>query len=191
MGFVGYYMRREKWWSLLILVPMLGLVGYHYAGFLREAISFFPNHLLSAVFCAATVVIYPLFIFKDKKLRLSGLVVSVVLLIACTVYAFAGGRQVYTTTIMAGGGRQNVEFDDTWSVSLEDESYGKVSIVYEEGIETFTVRADFIRTGETKLILESPDGEKRTFDLVINRDSYRINEVSPDAPENGGTEVIS
>ena len=70
MAFVGYYMRKEKWWSLLILVPMLFFVGYHYMNFFGEAVHFFPQHLLSALFCAATMIIYPLFIFGDKRLRL-------------------------------------------------------------------------------------------------------------------------
>ena len=67
MAFVGWYMKKDKWWGLLILAPMLAFLGYHYSGFLREAVSFFPNHLLSAIFCAVTLILYPLGIFRDKK----------------------------------------------------------------------------------------------------------------------------
>ena len=176
MGFAGYYMRKEKWWSLLILVPVMGLVAYQYVDYFRETTSFFPHHLLTTVFCAATVLIYPLCIFKDKKLKIAGFAVSLLLLIGATVLAISTGRMTYDTTVMISGGSRNVEFDDTYSAYLEDEAYGEVTIVYEEKIESYIINASFVKTGQTKLILISPDGEKRTFDLVINRDSYEVEE---------------
>ncbi len=178
MGFVGYYMRKEKWWSLLILVPMLAFVGYHYATFLREAVSFFPNHLLSTVFCAATVIIYPLFIFSEKKLRLIGVIISAAILLAGTVFALASGRSTYNTTVLISGGSQNVEFDDTYDVSLEDDSFGRAFIVYEENIECYMVNAEFTKTGDTKLILESPKGDRHVFALTVYRDSYHVEEIT-------------
>ena len=174
-------MRKEKWWSLLILVPMLAFVGDHYVGFLKDTVSFFPNHLLSAVFCAATVVIYPLFIFKEKKLRTAGAAISVVILLAATVFSLSTGRSVYRTTVMVSGGNLNVEFDDSYSANPEDEAYGKVFIVYEENSESYMINAEFTKTGKTKMVLEAPDGTKRTFDLVVSRDSYHVEE------ETGGT----
>lgn len=178
MGFVGYYMRKEKWWSLLILCPMLLFVGYHYSGFLREAISFFPNHLLSAIFCAVTMIIYPLFIFNNKTLRIIGLVFSLVVIVAATVLVMLSGKSVYKTTVLANGGNLNVEFDETYTVSLEDETYGKVCIVYEDNIDSYMVNAEFRKTGRTRLILKSPDGNVRTFSLDIGRDTYNIEEIS-------------
>ncbi len=178
MGFVGYYMRKEKWWSLLILVPMLAFVGYHYVNFLREAVSFFPNHLLSAVFCAATVIIYPLFIFSEKKLRVIGVVISAAILLAGTVFALSSGRSVYNTTVLVSGGSQNVEFDDSYEVSLEDDSFGRAFIVYEENIESYMVNAEFTKTGDTRLILESPKGERHVYSLTVYRDSYHVEEIA-------------
>ena len=178
MGFVGYYMRKEKWWSLLILLPMLGLVGYQYSGFLKEAVSFFPNHLLSALFCVATVIIYPLFIFQEKKLKIAGLIISVVILLAATVLALAGGKQVYNTTIMVEGGTMDLTFDETYTAYLEDDSYGTLEIVYLDSIEAHAINAEFTDTGDTRLILEAPDGTKRIFNITIERYSYHIEEAA-------------
>ena len=69
MAFVGWYMKKDKWWGLLILGPMLLFVGYHYQRYFGEAWHFFPQHLLTALFCAATMLLYPLYIFKDKRIR--------------------------------------------------------------------------------------------------------------------------
>ena len=155
MGYVGWYMRKEKWWSLLILVPMLLFVGSHAFGFLQEARSFFPNHLLSA-----------------------GFGISLAIVLAVTVLAFTGARQVYSTTLLVEGGKLNLEFDDTYTAYLEDPSYGTVSIEYEEAIESWMVNADLTRTGQTRLILVSPTGETHTFDLTIERNSYHIEEAA-------------
>ena len=178
MGYVGWYMRKEKWWSLLILVPMLLFVGSHAFGFLQEARSFFPNHLLSALFCIVTVLAYPLLIFRSKRLRLTGFGISLAIVLAVTVLAFTGARQVYSTTLLVEGGKLNLEFDDTYTAYLEDPSYGTVSIEYEEDIESWMVNADLTRIGQTRLILVSPTGETHTFDLTIERNSYHIEEAA-------------
>ncbi|MCR4615470.1 MAG: hypothetical protein K5756_04905 [Clostridiales bacterium] len=177
MGFVGYYMRKEKWWSFCIPVPILAFLGFHYYGFLGEVISYFPNHLLSAIFCAVTMIVYPLFIFKEKKLRIAGLIISIVILAAASIFALNSGGNSYNTTLMTSGGSAGVEFDESYKPYLEDESFGEVSIVYEKNIDTYMVNADFVKTGETKFILEAPDGEKRIFSLVVNRNSYDIEEI--------------
>ena len=178
MGFAGYYLRKEKWWSMLILGPILVMLGYHYYGFFRETISFFPNHLLSAIFCVATMLIYPVFIFSDKRLKIAGLALSGVLIAAATVAVLAGGRTAYETTILTSGGQHGVEYDDSYSVSLEDEAFGEVEIVYLDGIECYAVKARFTKTGDTKLILEAPDGSRRYFALTVGRDTYKIEEIT-------------
>lgn len=178
MGFIGHFMKKEKWWSLVILVPMLAFVGYHYYGFLGEAVSFFPNHLLSAVFCAATMIIYPLYIFREKWLRLAGVIISVVIIAAASVLSISAGRSWYNTTILVENGSLEASFDDSYTVSLEDESYGTVYIVYEKNIESYMVNAEFKKTGNTRLILKAPDGTAQYFDLKIERSSYEIKKSS-------------
>ncbi len=174
MGFVGYFMKKEKWYSLVILVPMLLFVGYHYVSFLVETRSYFPRHLLSMIFCAATVILYPLCIFNKKKLKTAGLIISIAILAAATVYGFRTGKNRYNTTLLVSGGSLNAEFDDTYKVYLEDESFGRVYIVYEKNIEDYMVNAELRKTGETKLILEAPGGEKQVFALDVGRNTFDI-----------------
>ncbi len=176
MAFVGHYMKKDKWWGLLILAPMLVFLGYHYTGFLTEAVSFFPNHLLSAIFCAVTLILYPLVLFQDKKIRLAGLVISLVILVAMSVIGIASRHSaVYSTDLLSSGGEiAGVEFDDTYQVRLADEKYGSASIIYEDSIQCYMIHADFTKTGQTQLVLESPTGEQYVYDLTIYRYSYDI-----------------
>ena len=91
-----------------------------------------------------------------------------------TFYALNNNKSYYNTTILTSGGSAGMVFDDKYKVSLKDESYGKVFIVYEEHLEDYMVNAEFKKTGETEFIIESPEGEKTVFDLVIYRHSYDI-----------------
>ena len=173
MGYVGWYMRREKWWSLVILGAMLVLLAYHYSGFLREAISFFPNHLLSALFFVVTMLVYPLCIFEKKQLRVAGAIISAVLILGVTVFVLVNGRTAYETEPLLNGS-QGAVFDDTYTVELADPAYGSVEIRYEEGIEDYVVHAAFTKTGTTQIILTAPDGTQQIFDIDIGRDTYDI-----------------
>ena len=158
---------------------MLVLLAYHYAGFLSESISFFPNHLLSAIFCAVTMIAYPLCIFEKKQLRTAGLILSLVLLIGVTVFVLAQGRTAYETDVLSNGGSLGAEFDDTYTAELADPAYGEVSIRYEEGIEDYMVHARFTKTGSTELILTAPDGTQQRFAIEIGRDTYDIEPITP------------
>lgn len=92
------------------------------------------------------------------------------------------GKLVYNTTVLVSGGSLNIEFDDTYTAALEDEKYGEVFIVYDEGIESYMVNAAFKKTGATKLNLTAPDGTTRTFELVISRDTYTVEEITEAGP---------
>ena len=173
MGFIGYYMKKDKWWGILILGPMLLFLGMEYSQYLSETIFSFPRHLLTTIFCAATLIIYPLAIFKNKFAKYSGLVVSILIIIGLSILCIIK-PPVYSTQILSNG--EKYTFDDSYNVYLKDKKYGDVKIIYENGIEDWMVQADFKKSGKTELVLESPDGEKTIFNVSIRRDKYDIEE---------------
>lgn len=176
MAFVGHFMKKDKWWGLLILAPMLLFLGYHYLSFFGEAVHFFPNHLLSAIFCAATLILYPLYIFKEQKIRIAGAVLSILIIASASVYGFLDDRtHTYDTSLLISGGETcGIEYDDSYQVYLEDDAFGEVRIGYEEGIECYIIYASFKKTGDTVLVLESPNGDRYSYDLSIERSSYTV-----------------
>ncbi|MBR0229815.1 MAG: hypothetical protein IJL94_00325, partial [Erysipelotrichaceae bacterium] len=78
MGFIGYYLKMNKWWGLFILTPVMLLLGLHYGDYLNLTLFHFPYHLLSTIFCFVTLLVYPLVVFKAEKLRKAGLMISAV-----------------------------------------------------------------------------------------------------------------
>ncbi|MBR0137064.1 MAG: hypothetical protein IJM15_01500 [Erysipelotrichaceae bacterium] len=173
MGYIGYYMRLEKWWGLFILGPILVFLASHFLGFAGEARSFFPNHLLSAIFTAGSMIVYSLFIFEKKSLKMACLGLSLVLLLV-TGYLAIAYQNKYETYILSSHGQYDIEFDDTWTVEISDPKYGTLSIIYMDSIEDFMIKAEFTKTGDTQFTLRSPEGESFVFNLTVYRNSYDV-----------------
>ncbi len=173
MGFIGYYMKKDKWWGLLILTPILVFLGIHYGGFLGEVIFYFPYHLLSMLFCIITMIIYPIFIFDNKKLKKIGLTISLIIIILMTLLTILNNT-TYKTVILTNNGEMNAVFDDSYKAYLENEKLGKVYIKYDENLEDYIIEAEFKRAGKTNLILEDTSGNKAIYEIEIKRNSYYL-----------------
>ncbi|MBR3523631.1 MAG: hypothetical protein IKN87_02990 [Bacilli bacterium] len=173
MGFIGYYMKKDKWYGLVILTPMLLFLGIQFSLYLSETVFSFPFHILTTIFCVVTLIIYPLFIFNNKKIRITGTIISSIIIVAVVAIVIAK-PPVYSTNILSSG--EKYQFDNTYKVYLKDSKYGSLNIRYDEGIETWMIHAEFKHAGKTEVILESPNGEKIEFKITIKRDTYRIKE---------------
>ena len=173
MGYIGYYMKKDKWWGYLILFPMILITAFEYLTYLAYFTFSYPKYLLICLFCICAMIIYPLYIFENKKIKIVGVAISSLLIIVISIYGFMNPYH-YRTQIMANG--EKYKFDDTYKVNLE-EKYGKAEIVYLESIEDYMVNVDFIKEGKAKLTLEGPDGNKKEYEINIKRDTYDINEI--------------
>ncbi|MBR3265272.1 MAG: hypothetical protein IKI61_04855 [Erysipelotrichaceae bacterium] len=176
MGYIGYYMKKDKWWGLLILAPILIILGIDYSNYLGKTVYLFPHHLLSALFCAVTIAIYPLCIFNDKKVKTIGIIISILIILAATVYALVN-RYTYNTTLLSNNGELGAVFDDSYKAYLEDDSFGKVEIVYNEAIEDYLLNANLVKGGQTRLILEDSKGSRKIYNLDIGYSKVDITEV--------------
>ena len=175
MGFVGYYMKKDKWWGLLILVPMLLFTAVECAGYFSKAMFSFPRHLLTTIFCICALIIYPLAIFNNKKIKIVGVVISGILIILM-ILACIINPPIYSTNILSNDGKY--QFDDSYKAYLLEKKYGDLKIDCEDETKDCMILAEFKKAGKTELILESPDGKKTTLDIFIRRDTYTIKEKS-------------
>ena len=174
MGLIGWYMKKDKWWGLLILAPMLVLLGVHFGRYLGMTVFSFPKHIFTTLFCSITMILYPLVIFNDKKIKIVGIIIGIILL-ALFAFITLYKPNTYETEILSNGGSAGAVFDDSYKVYLADESFGKVDIRFiEQGLNDWVVHAIFNKKGNTEVILESPTGEKTVFDIKVERDTYTI-----------------
>ncbi len=171
MGYIGYNMKKGKWWGYLILFPMILLTAYSYYGYFSDFLFYRPKYILICIFCVAMMILYPLAIFEDNKIRMTGLTISIAAVIALTAVNLLY-PPVYSTEIMSNS--EEHPFDDTYQVSLSDERYGIVEIIYMESIEDYMIHGEFKLAGSTVLTIESPDGVKTEYDLSVKRDMYTM-----------------
>lgn len=173
MGFIGYYMKKDKWWGILILTPMLLLLGAgSYYTYLVETLYDFPYHLLTTLFCLITMLLYPICIFDNKKNKIISFTISVVIIVCLTILAFSN-KKIYNATLFANGSMENVLFDESCKVYLEKD-LGEVYIRYDKGIEDYLIEGNFKKTGTTNLILVDKDGNKIVFELDIGNDTFEL-----------------
>ena len=65
MAFVGWFIRKKNWLSLLILLPVLGFLIFTSYNSFMFAFRHFPYQLFTAIFCLAQVILY-LYVFTPK-----------------------------------------------------------------------------------------------------------------------------
>ena len=171
MGFVGYWMKKNKWWGYLILLPMIALTAMSYATYFSDFLFYKPRFILISLFCACAMIFYPVVIFKNKIIRIVGATVGSAAVIALTVICLLN-PPVYSTEIM--GNSEEHPLNASYSVSLADSSYGDVEIIYREDAEDYFLHAELKKGGDTVLTVVSPDGEKTEYDLHIERDTYEV-----------------
>ena len=174
MGFIGYYIKMGKWWGYIILLPMIFLTAYSYYNYFSEFQFSMPRYILICLFCVCAMILYPIAIFDDKKIRTAGTVISVAAVIAVTVICLLR-PPVYSTDIM--GSNEEHVFDDTYTVYLDDAKYGDVSIRYLKSIESYLLHADFKKSGDTVLTIVSPAGEKTEYDVHIERNTFTYKRI--------------
>ena len=76
-AYIGWYIRKKNWLSLLILMPVLILLAYLCEDGLKHVIHQFPSLLIMVVFCILQILIY-LYAFTEKlPQRLVGVLVPI------------------------------------------------------------------------------------------------------------------
>ena len=177
MGFIGYYLKKDKWWGLFILTPILLFLGFHYNGFLATMIATFPKRLLSTLFCLVTLIIYPLYIFKDKKNKIIGLIISILIIIAMTILTIInpGNSHFYSTEILVSS--EEHYFDETYKVTIDNKSMGTLTIQYIDNLECYSIHADFDKAGKTTFTIESPTGEKQAYEIDVRNHTYDLKRI--------------
>lgn len=173
MGFIGYFMKKNKWWGLLILTPILLLLGFHFSNYMGQTMFNFPFHLLTALFCFATLLLYPVCIFSNKKVKISGVIISTVIITAMSVILYTN-KFVYNTTIISSSFYDNGLLNEKCNVYLEDDSIGKVNIEYSESLKCYIIGAKFTKAGKTNLIIVDENNKKNVYELNVGNNTYEV-----------------
>ena len=173
MGYIGYYIKKDKWFSLLILFPILLLLGFGLQQTIANFKYSFPKHLINTLFVTLSFIIYPLVLFNNKKIKYVGLVISIIIMLLFGIKPLLT-PSTYDTTPKCSS--EALMFDDTYKAYLEDSTYGNLSIKYMDSIKSYCIYASFKKQGDTKVILEEPNGNKQYFNIHIGKMTYSFDD---------------
>lgn len=171
MGYIGYYIKKDKWYSFLILIPLLILLGGGINTTITNFKYSFPKHTINLLFIIASFIMYPILLFNDKKIKYIGLIISITIMI---IFGFgpAVSSSTYDTTVKCSD--DNIVFDNTYKAYLEDDNFGSLSISYNKNIEEYCIDASFKKQGDTRVVLEDSNGNKQYYDLSIGKNTFSI-----------------
>ena len=167
---LGWFVTKKKWYSLLILSPMLALHALTGMGYLHGTVYQFPRHLLTVIFCAAVMYVLVLAIFEDKKLIIAGSILNTVLL----------GAFFFTTVYRQPLAVSNINPRDQYAELDPDMNYTAVSsdesvvrLHYEEKDYPHGWQAEFYKRGTAQLTFTGNDGSRIIYDVTFG-DNYYI-----------------
>lgn len=81
-AYIGWYIRKKNWLSLLILMPVLILLAIYGEGGLRYVIHRFPNQLILTVFCFLQIILYLCAFTEKVSQKIVGVLVPIAIIAA-------------------------------------------------------------------------------------------------------------
>jgi hypothetical protein len=150
-AFVGWYIKKKNWISLLILAPILYILTSDYIGAFGDAFRHFPHLIVTALFCLIQVLIY-LYTFTDNIWqKIVGFAVPLIAVII--VLAIRPSVDVNGTLFLPDNPNLTdsafIVMDETSSAEVSIESTGEDSMIRVKAAEIGSF--DFtIRDGETE-----------------------------------------
>lgn len=164
-AFLGWFVTKKKWYSLLILSPMLYMLAATCMGYLHGTLYVPPRHILTELFCVAVMFAPVLGIFEDKRLIIAGCVLNTALLTACFFTEVYG--QPFMSCSMQG---REIDPDMTYTATSSDEDI--VKLRYEDKYEPHGWQTEFYKRGTADITLTGEDGSRLVYEVTFGDDYY-------------------
>lgn len=143
-GFIGWYIKKDEWYSGLILAAMTSLLACIGVSFAHGFGETFPNHLITAIYCFGIIPVFLFGIFHKWQPRVIAAIITIVATATFAIITLPGAEpfEVYRTgydgadgaiidysfgadpkvTYWAGAGQGSVEIinfdDDAYTIKL-------------------------------------------------------------------------
>lgn len=151
---IAFLVKKQNWLSVAVLSVATGFLAWMGVDYFKSALSDFPHHLLTALFCFAQAIFLIFVLFDKKKLRIAAL--SIFLAILLTLSVFAGiDIADNSETVFLGEGN--------WSYTIEDAAVAEVELTG-DGQAVITAR----KNGNTLLVFEAEDGSKKEYSVTVS-----------------------
>ena len=171
MGFVGYYINKKNYLSVILLLPMLFFLSLLGIGYLNSAIESFPHHLLSSIACFSMIIFILFGLFDKLKIKIIGLSIVIVGIIVLG---------------LLNGGLINQKFEEIksmneYSITINENtlvSYfsgtkkGNVLIVPFE--DTYNIKLSGIKGGKYEFTLLDENNVEYSFEYYFDKKENKV-----------------
>ena len=171
-AYVGWYIKKKNWFSLLILTPVLLLLAYFCQDGLKHVIYQFPRLLITLVFCILQVVLYLCAFTEKASQKVIGVLVPVaviaVMLLAPKNVDFASSQFLPDDPVLT----ENAE------VTVDDTGIADISVSGTGEDSTVLIHAHAY--GDTSFTIKDGDREYR-YGISIYEDGAGVSwiEITP------------
>lgn len=172
MGYVGYYIKKKNYLSMIILLPMLFFLAYEGCGYFTSAIDNFPHHLLSCLACLFFIVIIVLNLFDKTKIKI--ITFSIVAVFTIVYIIIKGGiisseYETYKTL-----DDFDINFVGTINVSYYyGTSKGKVEVVTSTD-DIHSVKVNGRKNGKYEFKITDEDNKEYSFEYYYDEESRSV-----------------
>lgn len=167
-AYVGWYIKKKNWLSLLILMPILILLALICKDDIRQTIYNFPHLLLASAFCIAQILLY-LYAFTEKlSQRVVGLLTPVIIIVVMLL--MPKEIDFFTNQFLP----DNPVLTENAVVVVDDN--GVADIIVSNTGEDSTVQIHVHTYGTTSFTIED-NGVKHQYNIRIYEDNLGVSQI--------------
>ncbi len=116
-AFIGWFVKKDKWYSGIILSVMAVLLVMTAAGYIRTFTETPPSHLVSIIYCLLSIPFYIFVIFKNKAPRICTAAVALVAFVIGMVAAHPAEFETNISTTFESTSFVGEPYVSSWSSS--------------------------------------------------------------------------
>ena len=174
MGYIGYYIKKDNIFSIIILLPMLVLLSILGLGFLKSCYNNFPHHLLSGIFCFAAITLIILGVLNNKK----SIIASFIIIITFTLGLFLISNGILFDTF-----KTYEAYDDLsgYNIILSDKYYvsgfisskqGSAEIIKKD--DKYELKLTGMKNAKYHFTISSEDGEVHRLEFHFEKNGELV-----------------
>lgn len=164
-AYVGWYIKKDKWYSGIILAVMTVLLVILGVGFARNCIENPPNHLVTTIYCFGMIPLLILAILRSKLPRMIAATATLIALVVCIVFGFAESYEAYNNTFI---GENDITFVGEPYISFwTGDGKGGVDIIKYDGGYNFKLTGV---VGKTYRFSISDDETEYEFEYYYDKE---------------------
>ena len=171
MAFVGWYIKKKNWLSVLIFSPVLVFLGSVIPEFVRN----FPHFILTAVFCLFQVFLYVYVFFPKIGQKVVGILITGITVITLIAFTLITPKSFLTIQDTLP---DEPALSSEATVTVEDSEIAAVSFVNPEYAR---VNIEAHKYGTTAVIVKDGDKELRYIIEVYEDNGTNQIKITPSA----------